>query len=552
MQGDRGARSASCRRRWRPAIVSDEGKALLARHRRQAQGLRRRSAASSCELHQAGATPPAPRRCSNDKMLPAAAGLPRQRCARCTSVEADAGRRQHAARAARDAGRRSCCSALLADQRWCVGAAGAGDHALGHRPAAPRRVRAGAGDRRRRPVAARSTSTARDEAGDLLRALAGMQDVAAPAGRPGARRAPTASAPPAPRSPPATRTCPPRTEQTASNLQQTACSMEQLTGTVQPERRLGAPGQPARRLGRRGGRSAAARWSSQVVTTMDEINASSQEDRRHHRRDRRHRLPDQHPGAERRGRSRACRRTGPRLRGRGRRSAQPGPALAEAAKEIKGLIGASVDKVEAGSRLVADAGSTMNEIVGSVQRVSDIIGEITAAAAEQSDGIGQVNTAVTQLDQMTQQNAALVERVGRRRREPEGPGRHAWPGRGAFRLDGAGRAAAPAGSDRAASTPAPRQAAAAPPQSRPAAKPLRPIRCSCVAAAPASRPRPLATATGKPSDPRSGADHESQHDLRQLHDPPAHARRDRVVLACSRSSAAPPARRQHCSSNRQS
>ncbi|MDO9438998.1 methyl-accepting chemotaxis protein, partial [Hydrogenophaga sp.] len=82
---------------------------------------------------------------------------------------------------------------------------------------------------------------------------------------------------------------------------------------------------------------------------------------------------------------------------------------AQAAKEIKSLIGASVDKVETGSRLVADAGQTMSEIVGSVQRVSDIIGEITAAASEQSDGIGQVNVAVTQLDQMTQQNAALVE-----------------------------------------------------------------------------------------------------------------------------------------------
>jgi methyl-accepting chemotaxis protein len=82
---------------------------------------------------------------------------------------------------------------------------------------------------------------------------------------------------------------------------------------------------------------------------------------------------------------------------------------AQAAKEIKGLIGASVDRVEAGSRLVADAGKTMSEIVGSVQRVSDIIGEITAASSEQSDGIGSVNAAVTQLDQMTQQNSALVE-----------------------------------------------------------------------------------------------------------------------------------------------
>jgi methyl-accepting chemotaxis protein len=82
---------------------------------------------------------------------------------------------------------------------------------------------------------------------------------------------------------------------------------------------------------------------------------------------------------------------------------------AEAAKEIKGLIGTSVGKVEAGSKLVAQAGQTMSEIVGSVQRVSDIIGEITAASGEQRDGIAQVNSAVNQLDQMTQQNAALVE-----------------------------------------------------------------------------------------------------------------------------------------------
>ncbi|KPF48217.1 chemotaxis protein, partial [beta proteobacterium AAP51] len=82
---------------------------------------------------------------------------------------------------------------------------------------------------------------------------------------------------------------------------------------------------------------------------------------------------------------------------------------AEAAREIKTLIGASVEKVETGSRQVADAGRTMSDIVTSVQRVNDIIGEISTAAAEQSQGIGQVNGAVTQLDQSTQQNAALVE-----------------------------------------------------------------------------------------------------------------------------------------------
>jgi methyl-accepting chemotaxis protein len=82
---------------------------------------------------------------------------------------------------------------------------------------------------------------------------------------------------------------------------------------------------------------------------------------------------------------------------------------ATAAKEIKALIGATVDKVDAGAKLVHGAGQTMNEIVASVQRVSSIIGEISAAASEQTHGIGQINDAVSQLDHMTQQNAALVE-----------------------------------------------------------------------------------------------------------------------------------------------
>jgi methyl-accepting chemotaxis protein len=82
---------------------------------------------------------------------------------------------------------------------------------------------------------------------------------------------------------------------------------------------------------------------------------------------------------------------------------------ADAAKEIKTLINNSVEKVEGGSQLVAQAGQTMSEIVTSVQRVTDIIGEITAASAEQAEGIAQVNSSVGELDQMTQQNAALVE-----------------------------------------------------------------------------------------------------------------------------------------------
>jgi methyl-accepting chemotaxis protein len=199
-----------------------------------------------------------------------------------------------------------------------------------------------------------------------------------------------------------------RTEQTASNLQQAASSMEQLTGTVKQSadsaRQANQLAASAAEVAARGGSVV-----SQVVSTMDQINTSSKK------------IADiigvidgiafqtnilalnaavEAARAGEQGRGFAV------VAGEVRNLAQ---RSAEAAKEIKGLIGTSVDKVESGSKLVADAGATMNEIVASVQRVTDIIGEITAAAAEQSDGIGQVNTAVTQLDQMTQQNAALVE-----------------------------------------------------------------------------------------------------------------------------------------------
>jgi methyl-accepting chemotaxis protein len=82
---------------------------------------------------------------------------------------------------------------------------------------------------------------------------------------------------------------------------------------------------------------------------------------------------------------------------------------AAAAKEIKGLIDDSVEKVGLGSRLVDQAGTTMEEIVASVRRVTDIMGEITAASQEQTAGIEQINQAISQMDQVTQQNAALVE-----------------------------------------------------------------------------------------------------------------------------------------------
>jgi methyl-accepting chemotaxis protein len=84
---------------------------------------------------------------------------------------------------------------------------------------------------------------------------------------------------------------------------------------------------------------------------------------------------------------------------------------AGAAKEIKALISDSVEKVDAGSKLVDQAGKTMDEIVTSVKHVADIMNEITAASQEQSSGIEEVNRAITQMDEMTQQNAALVEQA---------------------------------------------------------------------------------------------------------------------------------------------
>ena len=199
-----------------------------------------------------------------------------------------------------------------------------------------------------------------------------------------------------------------RTEQTASNLQQTASSMEQLTSTVKQTadsaNQAKQLASSAADVAERGGVVV-----SQVVATMDDINASSKK------------ISDiigvidgiafqtnilalnaavEAARAGEQGRGFAV--VASEVRSLAQRSA-------EAAKEIKSLIGDSVGKVEGGARLVNDAGKTMDEIVGSVKRVFDIIGEITAATSEQSQGIGEINGAVNQLDQMTQQNAALVE-----------------------------------------------------------------------------------------------------------------------------------------------
>jgi len=84
---------------------------------------------------------------------------------------------------------------------------------------------------------------------------------------------------------------------------------------------------------------------------------------------------------------------------------------AQAAKEIKGLIGASVERVAHGTTLVDQAGTTMSEVVSSIRRVTDIMGEISAASHEQAIGVAQVGEAVSHMDQITQQNAALVEEM---------------------------------------------------------------------------------------------------------------------------------------------
>ena len=109
---------------------------------------------------------------------------------------------------------------------------------------------------------------------------------------------------------------------------------------------------------------------------------------------------------------------------------------AAAAKEIKTLIGASVDTVAVGNKLVADAGSTMDEVVASVRRVTDIMGEISIASSEQSSGIAQVNQAIAQMDAVTQQNAALVEQASAAAESMQNQAARLLQVVGVFRLEG--------------------------------------------------------------------------------------------------------------------
>ena len=199
-----------------------------------------------------------------------------------------------------------------------------------------------------------------------------------------------------------------RTEEQASNLQQTAASMEELTVTVknnaETARQVNQLAESASSIAMQGGEVV-----EQVVSTMQRISGSSKK------------IADiigvidgiafqtnilalnaavEAARAGEQGRGFAV--VAAEVRTLAQRSAQ-------AAKEIASLIGDSVQTVDAGSRLVDDAGKTMGEVVVQVRRVSELIAEINAASAEQSQGITQIGDAVTQLDQVTQQNAALVE-----------------------------------------------------------------------------------------------------------------------------------------------
>jgi len=298
-----------------------------------------------------------------------------------------------------------------------------------------------------------------------------------------------------------------RTEQTASNLQQTASSLSQLTANVRQSADAAAQANQlassATSVARRGGAVV-----SQVVSTMEEINSSSKK------------IADiigvidgiafqtnilalnaavEAARAGEQGRGFAV------VAGEVRSLAQ---RSAEAAKEIKSLIGTSVDKVETGSKLVQDAGSTMDEIVASVQRVTDIIGEISAAALEQSQGIGQVNEAVTRLDQMTQQNAALVEESAAAAESLKDQAHRMTTVVAGYRVDGGMDIGfAPAPKHHAAATQAIAKAAApvAKPVAKPAAKPVVAARPAApkAALAPVSAvavPAPVAPAASGPSD----------------------------------------------------
>ncbi|KWE68025.1 hypothetical protein WM16_27780 [Burkholderia ubonensis] len=248
-----------------------------------------------------------------------------------------------------------------------------------------------------------------------------------------------------------------RTEEQASALQETASSMEQLTGTVKQNadnaRQASALAANASEIANKGNVVV-----GQVVGTMGEINQSSAK------------IADiiaiiegiafqtnilalnaavEAARAGEEGRGFAV------VAGEVRSLAQRSSG---AAKEIKTLIDASVERIRSGSALVDEAGRTMTEVIGAVQRVTDIMGEIAAASEEQSGGIDQVARAVTQMDEVTQQNAALVEEAAAAAQSLDEQAARLRETVAVFQLDdGAAqrRATEPAAARRATPAPAP-------------------------------------------------------------------------------------------------
>jgi PAS domain S-box-containing protein len=230
-----------------------------------------------------------------------------------------------------------------------------------------------------------------------------------------------------------------RTEQQASSLEETASSMEELASTVKQNaenaKQANQLASAASGVAVKGGEVV-----GNVVTTMADINSSARK------------IEDiisvidgiafqtnilalnaavEAARAGEQGRGFAV------VAGEVRNLAQ---RSASAAKEIKELISDSVGKVQEGTKLVEDAGSTMHEIVSSVQRVTDIMGEISAASSEQSAGIDQVNNAITSMDEVTQQNAALVEEAAAAAESLVEQAASLMDTVGAFRLAGGGNA----------------------------------------------------------------------------------------------------------------
>ncbi|GIX37916.1 MAG: methyl-accepting chemotaxis protein [Silanimonas sp.] len=304
-----------------------------------------------------------------------------------------------------------------------------------------------------------------------------------------------------------------RTEQQAANLEETAASMEELTATVKQNadsaRQANQLATGAAGVAEQGGEVV-----GRVVSTMAEIEASSK------------RVADiistidgiafqtnilalnaavEAARAGEQGRGFAV--VASEVRSLAQRSAQ-------AAKEIKELIEASVSKVGEGSVLVNQAGSTMAEIVGSVKRVTDIMAEISAASAEQSAGIEQVNQTITQMDETTQQNAALVEEATAAARSLEDQAQQLAEAVGRFTIGASsGPAAAPPAAAASAVVPAKPNATAASaarprsgsPSPAPAGKSrAKPAPAPAPKAAPAA-PKPAPAPAPKPAAPRAAS-----------------------------------------------